>query len=106
QTAEHATPGVSLGADGSALTRVITHAGEPAPRLIWINTIAIGAFYGTAPLLSRLFADRLGITESNVGFFVMYFAGMCAAILVAATLLITAPLEQYLTPKSQLSAAG
>ena len=218
QTAEHATPGVSLGADGSALTRVITHAGEPAPRLIWIYTIAIGAFYGTAPLLSLLFADRLGITENNVGFFVMYFGGMgviiraavlgvavkklgearvarlglallaaglgliavahsylttfvaitlmplgtaflfpcitamlsrvvpsrerglsmgiqqtyggisrvafpllagflmdrfgtgspyaVAAVLVAATLLITAPLEQYLTPKSQLSAAG
>ena len=74
---------VSLGADGSALTRVITHAGEPAPRLIWIYTIAIGAFYGTAPLLSLLFADRLGITENNVGFFVMYFGGMGVIIRAA-----------------------
>ena len=67
QTAEHNMPVASLGAEGSALSRVITHPGEPAPRLIWIYTIAIGAFYGTAPLLSLLFADRLGVTEKNVG---------------------------------------
>ena len=85
QSMEHATPVVSLGADGSALTRVITHAGEPAPRLIWIYTICIGAFYGTAPLLSILFADRLGVTENDVGFFIMYFGGM-GVILRAAVL--------------------
>src|SRR5438045_827934 len=83
QTAEHPTPVVSLGAEGSALRRVITHASEPAPRLIWIYTIAIGAFYGTAPLLSLLFADRLGVTEGNVGFFVMYFGGMGVIIRAA-----------------------
>jgi MFS family permease len=85
QTAEHATPVTSLNVEGGALTRVITHAGEPAPRLIWIYTIAIGGFYGTAPLLSLLFADRLGVTEKTVGYFVMYFGAM--GVLVRAGLL-------------------
>jgi len=62
QTTEHSIPIASLGSEGSALSRVITHPGDPAPRLVWIYTIAIGAFYGTAPLLSLLFADRLSVT--------------------------------------------
>jgi MFS family permease len=76
QTAEHSIPVASLGAEGSALSRVLTHPGDPAPRLIWIYTIAIGGFYGTAPLLSLLLADRLGVTEKNVGYFIMYFGAM------------------------------
>ena len=85
QTAEHQAPVTSLGAESGALARVITNAGDPAPRLIWIYTIAIGAFYGTAPLLSLLFADRLGVTEKTVGYFIMYFGAM--GVLVRAGLL-------------------
>jgi len=85
QTAEHSAPVVSLGAESGVLARVITNAGDPAPRLIWIYTIAIGAFYGTAPLLSLLFADRLGVTENTVGYFIMYFGAM--GVLVRAGLL-------------------
>jgi multidrug resistance protein len=85
QTAEHSAPVVSLGAESGVLARVITNAGDPAPRLIWIYTIAIGAFYGTAPLLSLLFADRLGVTEKTVGYFIMYFGAM--GVLVRAGLL-------------------
>ena len=85
QTAEHQTPVAALGAESGALARVITNAGDPAPRLIWIYTIAIGAFYGTAPLLSLLFADRLGVTEKTVGYFIMYFGAM--GVLVRAGLL-------------------
>lgn len=85
QTAEHQAPVASLGAESGALARVITNAGDPAPRLIWIYTIAIGAFYGTAPLLSLLFADRLGVTEKTVGYFIMYFGAM--GVLVRAGLL-------------------
>jgi multidrug resistance protein len=85
QTAEHQAPVISLGAESGVLARVITNAGDPAPRLIWIYTIAIGAFYGTAPLLSLLFADRLGVTEKTVGYFIMYFGAM--GVLVRAGLL-------------------
>ena len=88
QTAEHQAPVGAVRAEGRVLTRVITDAGEPAPRLIWIYTIAIGAFYGTAPLLSLLFADRLGVTEKTVGYFIMYFGAM--GVIVRAGLLGTA----------------
>jgi len=60
----------------ATLWRVVSHAGEPAPRLIWIYALAIGAFYGTGPLLALLLADRFGVTEKTVGYFIMYFGGM------------------------------
>jgi hypothetical protein len=60
----------------ATLWRVVTHAGEPAPRLVWIYALAIGAFYGTGPLLALLLADRFGITEKTVGYIIMYFGGM------------------------------
>src|SRR6476661_6605187 len=59
-----------------AIWSVISRPKEPAQRLIWIYTIAIGAFYGTAPTLPLILANRLPITEANVGFFVMYLGGM------------------------------
>ena len=59
-----------------AIWHVIAHSGQPAPRLIWIYTVAIGAFYGTAPIIPLLMSERLGITEANVGYFFMYVGGM------------------------------
>ncbi len=59
-----------------AIWSVIARPKEPAQRLIWIYTIAIGAFYGTVPTLPLLLANRLPITETNVGYFVMYLGGM------------------------------
>jgi multidrug resistance protein len=71
-TGEHGVHQTSAGAVWS----VIVRPKEPAQRLIWIYAIAIGAFYGTAPTLPLLLADRLPITEGNVGYFVMYLGGM------------------------------
>ncbi|MEO8193354.1 MAG: MFS transporter [Gemmatimonadales bacterium] len=62
------------GAD--AIRGVIARPNEPASRLIWIYAVAIGAFYGTTPLLPLVLAERLGINEQNVGYFVMYLGGM------------------------------
>lgn len=59
-----------------AIWHVIAHSGEPAPRLIWIYTVAIGAFYGTVPIVPLLMSERLGVTEANIGYFVMYLGGM------------------------------
>jgi multidrug resistance protein len=59
-----------------AIWSVIAHPREPAQRLIWIYTIAIGAFYGTVPTLPLILAHRLPINEGNVGYFVMYLGGM------------------------------
>jgi MFS family permease len=69
---EHVTHQTSAGAVWS----VIVRPKEPAQRLIWIYAIAIGAFYGTAPTLPLILADRLPINEGNVGYFVMYLGGM------------------------------
>ena len=59
-----------------AIRGVIAHPRSPASRLIWIYAIAIGAFYGTTPMLPLILADRLGINETNVGYFVMYLGAM------------------------------
>src|SRR5215213_6331810 len=59
-----------------AIARVLTHWREPASRLIWIYTIGIGAFYGTIQTVPLLLMDRLGVTERNIGYFVMYLGGM------------------------------
>lgn len=69
----------------AAIRRVFSHSGEPAPRLIWIYAVAIGAFYGTAPIMPLLLQERLGVTERTMGFIVMYFGGM--GVIVRAGLL-------------------
>ncbi|HEY2824986.1 MAG TPA: MFS transporter, partial [Gemmatimonadales bacterium] len=62
---------------GEAIRRVLLKWREPAPKLIWIYTIAIGAFYGVAPTLPLLLTDRFpAVNESNVGYFVTYLGGM------------------------------
>ena len=59
-----------------ALVHVLTHPGEPAPRLILIYAIAMGGFYGTGQFMPVLLADRFGVTEKTVGYFFMYFGAM------------------------------
>ena len=59
-----------------ALARVLTHAAEPASRLIWIYAIGMGAFYGTTQLLPLILSSRFGVTERTVGWFFMYFGLM------------------------------
>ncbi len=59
-----------------AIARVIVHWREPAPRLIWIYALGIGAFYGTVQLVPLLLTNRLGVTERTIGYFIMYIGGM------------------------------
>ncbi|MFL5492922.1 MAG: MFS transporter [Gemmatimonadales bacterium] len=59
-----------------AIGRVLSHWHEPASRLIWIYTVSIGAFYGTIQVVPLLLMKRLGVTEQNIGYFVMYLGGM------------------------------
>jgi multidrug resistance protein len=59
-----------------AIREVIVHPKAPASRLIWIYAIAIGAFYGTTPMLPLILSDRLGVNETNVGYFVMHLGGI------------------------------
>jgi MFS family permease len=73
------TPGAhaaQVGTGRAAIARVLSRWHEPAPRLIWIYTVGIGAFYGTIQIVPLLLADRLGVTERTIGYFVMYLGGM------------------------------
>lgn len=74
QSASHSIPPATSGR--AAILRVVTHWREPASRLIWIYTIAIGAFYGTIQTAPLLLSGRFGVTEHNIGYFVMYLGGM------------------------------
>lgn len=69
----------------SAILRVVREPREAASRLIWIYTIAIGAFYGTVPVLPLLLADRLAVTETTMGYFIMYLGGM--GLVIRSTIL-------------------
>jgi MFS family permease len=73
-TASHAVP--SATSPREAIARVIARWRVPAPRLIWIYAIGIGAFYGTVQLVPLLLTSRLGVTERTIGYFVMYVGGM------------------------------
>ncbi len=73
-TEEH--PAIVPSTGTGAIRLVIVHPKAPASRLIWIYAIAIGAFYGTTPLLPLILSDRLGVTETNVGYFIMYLGAI------------------------------
>jgi multidrug resistance protein len=62
------TPGRSR----EAVLRVITHSGEPAPRLIWIYAIGIGAFQGMNAILALFLAARFAVTSNTIGYFYTY----------------------------------
>ena len=60
------------GTSRAAVLRVLTHSAEPAPRLIWIYAIAIGAFQGVTAILALFLADRWGVTEKTIAYFFTY----------------------------------
>lgn len=59
-----------------ALWSVIARSSEPAPRLIWIYTIAMGAFQGMTAVLALFLALRFGVTERTIGYFFMYVGAL------------------------------
>lgn len=75
-TAAARAAGARAGTSREAVRRVITHSREPAPRLIWIYTIAMGAFQGTTAVLALFLAVRHDVTEQTIGFFFMYIGAI------------------------------
>lgn len=59
-------------ASREAIMRVITHAKEPGPRLIWIYAIAMGSFSAITAILPLFLADQFGIGEKKVWIFFTY----------------------------------
>ncbi len=64
------------GRSRAAIMRVVTHSNEPAPRLIWIYSIAMGAFSGINAVLALFLAARFGVTQKTIGFFFMYIGAI------------------------------
>ena len=54
------------GASLDAVAHVVTHSTEPAPRLIWMYAIAIGAWQGMNAILALFLADKFGVNKSNI----------------------------------------
>jgi multidrug resistance protein len=79
--------GAARTSGASAIRDVAVRWREPAPRLIWIYTVAIGAFYGIGPTFPLLLVQRFGVTEHTVGYVFMYFGGM--GVLIRAGILGT-----------------
>ena len=48
------------------IAQVLRNPGEPAPRLIWIYAIGMGAFMGFNSILVLVLADRFAITAENI----------------------------------------
>ncbi len=64
------------GASREAIARVITHAAEPGPRLIWIYAIAMGAFSAVTAILPLFLADQFGIGEKKIWIFFTYIGAI------------------------------
>jgi predicted MFS family arabinose efflux permease len=83
------------------LLHVLQHPREPAPRMIWIYAIAMGAFQGTVAILPLFLAVVHGVNEENIGWFFMYIGG----ISVIARALILGPTVDWLG-EAKLSRVG
>lgn len=59
-------------ASRTVIAHVFTHPGEPAPRLIWIYAIAMGAFSGLMAILALFLADRFGVRKDQIWIFYTY----------------------------------
>ena len=59
-------------ASRTAIAHVFAHPGEPAPRLIWIYAVAMGAFSGLMAILALFLADRFGVGKDRIWIFYTY----------------------------------
>ncbi len=55
-----------------AVWSVVARSREPASRLIWIYSIAMGAFQGSFSVLALFLNARFEVTEQTIGYFFMY----------------------------------
>ncbi len=55
-----------------AVMRVVSHAAEPASRLIWIYAITMGAFQGMTTVLALFLSSKFGVNEKTIGYFFAY----------------------------------
>lgn len=71
-----AAAGRRLASSRETLLHVLRHPALPAPRLILIYTIAMGAFQGMTAVLPLFLAAVHGVTEETIGYFFMYIGAI------------------------------
>jgi MFS family permease len=59
-------------ASRTVIAHVVAHPAEPAPRLIWIYAIAMGAFSGLMAILALFLADSFGVSKDKIWIFYTY----------------------------------
>jgi MFS family permease len=64
---------------------VLKHPTRPAPRLIWIYAVGMGAFSGFTAVLALFLAARFGVTERTIFFFFTWNGAL--SVIVRALLL-------------------
>lgn len=69
----------------AAVWRVLAHPGEPAPRMIWIYAIGMGAFQAMTGMLALFLARRYGITDRTIAWVYTYNGSI--SVLARAVLL-------------------
>ncbi|MBA3579441.1 MAG: MFS transporter [Gemmatimonadaceae bacterium] len=73
------------GASRQAIMRVVTHSREPAPRLIWIYAIAMGAFSGMTAILALFLLDEWAVGPDRI-WMVFTYLGVISVITRAGIL--------------------
>jgi MFS family permease len=68
-----------------AAAAVLAHPGDPAPRLIWIYSVAMGAFAAFTAVLALFLHDQFGVTEKTIFYFFTWNGAL--SVLVRALLL-------------------
>jgi MFS family permease len=69
---EPAAAGEAPRTSRQAVWGVVARSREPASRLIWIYSIAMGAFQGSFSVLALFLNARFEVTEQTIGYFFMY----------------------------------
>lgn len=59
-----------------ALLGVLARPGDPASRLIWIYSIAMGSFQGITAILALFLMARYDVTATSIGFFFTYMGAL------------------------------
>jgi MFS family permease len=71
---------------------VLAHPGDPAPRLIWIYSVAMGAFAGFTAVLALFLHDQFGVTEKTIFYF---FTWNGALSVLVRTLLLGKAVDRF-----------
>jgi MFS family permease len=60
----------------AAVWHVVRHPQEPAPRLIWIYAVGMGAFASMSSVVALFLRHQFGLSEATIGWVFLYIGGL------------------------------